>query len=349
MKRHCTDMIAAGLLMAGAVPATPAAAETVEQFYKGKTISAIVPFGPGGGYAIYTQIMARHLPKHIPGQPTIVPQYMPGAGGIVASNHVYNLARRDGTVMAMVSNSAALASVIDADKIKYKVNEFIWIGAIERVNNVMAVRADSGVKSIEDMKTTELALGASGPGSPTSLLPRLVNWLGPYKLRTVEGYPGISQMFTATERKEISGMTVSWTIFKSLKGDWLKSGYLVPIIQFGSKKEADIPNVPLALDLAQTAEQKAVARFMASNVDVGRSFILPPQVPADRVAALRTAFNGMVKDNGFKAELAKAGFELSPATGQEVQAAVAEATKLDAAQADKIRATFSTTGKPAKK
>ena len=121
------------------------AADPVEEFYKGKTITSIVPFGPGGGYSIYNQIMARHLGKFIPGQPQIVAQHMPGAGGIVASNHVYNIAARDGLVMAMVSDSVALASVIDADRIKYKVNEFVWLGAIERVNNVMAVRADTDI------------------------------------------------------------------------------------------------------------------------------------------------------------------------------------------------------------
>jgi tripartite-type tricarboxylate transporter receptor subunit TctC len=348
MKRHCTSAIIAIAATVGPL-ATSATAESVEQFYKGKTVSAIVPFGPGGGYAIYTQIMARHLPKHIPGQPTIVPQYMPGAGGIVASNHVYNIAKRDGSVMAMVSDSVALASVIDAGKIKYKVNEFIWIGAIERVNNVLAVRSDAGVKTLDDLKSTEMVLGASGPGSPTSLLPRLLAWLGPYKVKTVEGYRGINPMFTALERKEISGMTVSWTVFKTLKADWFKSGFLLPILQFGEKKEKDLANVPLAIDLAKTDEQKAVARFMASNVDVGRSFILPPQVPADRVAALRAAFDKMIDDTDFKAEIAKAGFELSPATGQEVQAAVAEATRLDDAQAEKIRATFASAAKPAKK
>ncbi len=130
-------------------------AETVEEFYKGKTITAIVPFGPGGGYSIYTQITARHLPQFVPGNPTVVPQHMPGAGGILASNHIFNVAKRDGSVIAMVSDSVALASVIDADKIKYKVNEFVWIGAIERVNNVLAVRADTGVKTFDDLRSTE--------------------------------------------------------------------------------------------------------------------------------------------------------------------------------------------------
>ena len=304
-------------------------AESVEEFYRGKTITSVVPFGPGGGYGIYNQIMARHLGRFIPGNPTIVAQYMPGAGGITANNYMFNLAKRDGLVMAMVSDSVALASVIDADKIRYKVNDFVWLGAIERVNNVTAVRADSGIKKLEDLKEKSIVLGGSGPGSPTSLLPALMRWLQNYNIKTVEGYEGINPMFIAMDRNEIAGMTVSWTIFKTLKKDWFETGYAVPIVQFGSKKEKDLPNIPLALDIAQTTEQKAVARFLASNVDVGRSFIFPPGVPEDRVNALRTAFDKMVLDPEFKDEITKAGFDLSPATGKEVQSAVAQATNLD--------------------
>ena len=311
--------------------ADAAANDAVEKFYKGRTITSIVPFGPGGGYAIYNQIMARHLGKFIPGNPQIVPQYRPGAGGIVASNYVYNVAPRDGSVMAMVSDSVALASVIDADKTKYKVNEFIWLGAIERVNNVLAVRADTGVRTLKDLLEKEVAVGGSGPGSPTSLLPSLLRWLEPVKIKTIEGYDGINPMFIAIERNEIAGATVSWTIFKTLRKQWFDSGFLVPIVQFGSVKENDLPNVPLAVELARSEEQRAVARFMASNVDVGRSFILPPDTPAERVAALRAAFDRMVKDAAFVEEIAKAGFQLSPASGADVQQAVAQATKLDAA------------------
>lgn len=329
-------LVSAVVAVLASIPPTAASAETVEAFFKGKTITAIVPFGPGGGYSIYTQITARHLPQFVPGNPTVVPQHMPGAGGILASNHVFNVAKRDGTVIAMVSDSVALASVIDADKIKYKVNEFIWLGAIERVNNVMAVRADTGVKSFDDLKSTEIAIGASGPGSPTSLLPAMLRWMAPVKLKTVEGYPGISQMFAAIERGEVAGTTVSWTIFRSLKKDWFDKGFMVPIVQFGSVRDKDHPTIPLATELAQTPEQKAVSRFMASNIDVGRSFVLPPQVPADRVAALRSAFDRMVADPAFKAEIAKAKFELSPATGQQVQDAVKLATALD----DKLAATI---------
>ncbi len=304
--------------------------DAVEEFYKGRTITSVVPFGPGGGYAIYSQIMARHLGRFIPGSPQIVLQYRPGAGGIVASNYVYNVAQRDGSVMAMVSDAVALAAVTDADKAKYKVNEFIWLGAIERVNNVLAVRSDTGVRAFKDLLGTEVAVGGSGAGSPTSLLPALLRWLEPVKIKTIDGYTGINPMFIAIERNEIAGATVSWTIFKTLRRPWFDSGFLVPIVQFGSVKEKDLPNVALALELARTDEQRAVARFMASNVDVGRSFILPPGAPAERVAALRAAFDRMVKDAAFVEEITKAGFQLSPASGLEVQAAVAQATKLDA-------------------
>ena len=324
------------------LPPTHAVADdAVEKFYKGRTITSVVPFGAGGGYAIYNQIMARHLGKFIPGNPQIVPQYRPGAGGIVASNYLYNVAPRDGSMMAMVSDAVALASVIDADKAKYKVNEFIWLGAIERVNNVLAVRADSGVRAFKDLLATEVAVGGSGPGSPTSLLPALLRWLEPVKIKTIEGYDGINPMFIAIERNEIAGATVSWTIFKTLRKQWFDGGFLVPIVQFGSVKEKDLPNVPLAIEFTRTPEQKAVARFMASNVDVGRSFILPPGAPADRVQALRTAFDRMVKDAAFIDEITKAGFQLSPASGLEVQEAVAQATKLDAALTRIVQDTIS--------
>ncbi len=320
-----------------------AANDAVEKFYKGRTITSVVPFGPGGGYAIYNQIMARHLGRFIPGNPQIVPQYRPGAGGIVASNHLYTVAPRDGSVMAMVSDAVALASVIDADKIRYKVNEFIWLGAIERVNNVLAVRADSGVRALRDLLDKEIVVGGSGPGSPTSLLPALLRWLEPVKIKTIEGYDGINPMFIAIERNEIAGATVSWTIFKTLRKPWFDQGFLLPIVQFGSVKEQDLPHVPLAIELARTPEQRAVARFMASNVEVGRSFILPPEVPADRVAALRSAFDRMVKDETFVEEITKAGFQLSPASGAEVQEAVAQSTALDANLTRLIRDTISRT------
>jgi tripartite-type tricarboxylate transporter receptor subunit TctC len=282
----------------------------------------------------------RHLGRFIPGNPQVVLQFRPGAGGIVASNYMYNVAPRDGLTIAMVSDSVALASVIEAEKIKNRVNEFVWLGAIERVNNVLGLRADTGVRDVHDLLKTEIILGSSGTGSPTFLLPALLRWLEPFKIRTIEGFSGIPPMFVAIERNEIAGTTVSWTIFKSLRKEWFDKGYLIPLVQFGSTREKDLPNVTLSLDLAKTPQQQAVARFMASNVTVGRSFILPPGVPAERVAALRTAFDRMVQDQGFIDDMTKSGFDVSPATGAEVQEAVAQATRLDDSLARIIRDTI---------
>ena len=341
MRMNLPRALASALLVA-LVPASDAIADdAIEKFYKGRTITSVVPFGPGGGYATYSQIMARHFGRHVPGHPQIVLQYRPGAGGIVASNYVYNSAPRDGSVMAMLSDSVALASVIEADRIKYKVNEFIWLGAIERVNNVLGVRADTGVRNVHDMLKTEVILGSSGAGSPTFLLPALLRWLMPVKIRTIEGFSGVNPILLAIERNEVAGVTVSWSIFKTLRKQWFENGFMVPVVQFGSDKEKDLPNVTLAIELAKTPQQKAVARFMASNVDVGRSFVVPPEVPAARVAALRAAFDRMVKDQAFIDEITKAGFDLSPASGQEVQNAVADATKLDPELTQIIRDTIS--------
>jgi tripartite-type tricarboxylate transporter receptor subunit TctC len=321
--------VALAFLLVLIAHADAVASDSVEQFYKGKTISSIVPFAAGGGYAIYNQIVTRHLGKYIPGNPQIVPQYRPGAGGIVAANYMYSVAPRDGSVIGMVSDSVALASVIDADKIRYKVNEFVWLGAIERVNNVMAVRADTGVREFKDLLSKEVVIGSSGAGSPTFLLPALLRWLAPVKIKTIFGFSGVNPILLAIERNEIAGVTVSWTIFKSLRKAWFDKGFLIPIVQFGSTREQDLPKVPLAIDFTKTPQQQAVARFMASNVDVGRSFVVPPGVPAERVAALRAAFDRMVKDHAYIDEMIKAGFQPSPATGAQVQEAVAKATTLD--------------------
>lgn len=318
--------------------AGPAQADEIADFYKDKQVSVIVPFGAGGGYALYTQILTRHFPKYLPGSPTMVPQYMPGAGGIKAANYVYNVAPKDGSVISMVSDSVVLASVISPKNVKYKVNEFTWIGAMERVNNILAIRKDTGIRSVADLKKTEAVMGSSGRGSPTFLLPSLVRWMEPgAKVKIVQGYKGINPMFKALEQGEINGMTVSWGAWKSLRGKWFTDGYVHAIVQFGVKREKDFPDVPLALELANTPEEKSVARFMASNAEVGRSWVVPPKVPGARVAALRKAFDAMVKDEAFIAESLKNKVMLSPASGQEVQDAVKEASAVDDKLAELVR------------
>lgn len=313
-----------------------AAADPVADFYRGRTVTAVVPFGAGGGYALYTQLLSQHMPAFIPGKPTIVPQYMPGAGGIKATNYVYNVAPKDGSLISMVPDTVVLASVLQPKSIKFKVNEFIWLGTLERVNNILAVRADSGIRTFADLDKTEAVLGSTGRGSPTFLLPSLARWLTPAKIKIVQGYKGGREMFQAMETGELMGTTISWGVWKALKGAWFRDGSAVPIMQFGLRREADLPDVPLAVDYAKTPEQKTVARFMASNTEIGRSFVVPPGVADDKVAALRDAFDRMVRDPGF-IEAAKGKILLNPASGAEVQNVVAEASALDPKIADIVR------------
>ena len=325
-------MIRSGLCVAGVAmcvvagaTVSSAAADAVADFYRGKTITAVVPFGSGGSYGLFTQLASRHMPKFIPGNPTIVPQYMPGAGGNKATNYVYNVAPRDGSYIAMVPDGLVISSVLRPKKIKYKPTEFTWIGSIERAPTVLMVRRDSGFKTVSDLRDRELILGSSGRGSGTFLFPSLLRWLTSGKIKLVQGYKGVRRMMNAMEQGEVQGTTVGFSAWKNLKADWLKSGFIVPLAQFGVQKESDLPNVALAIDLAKTPEEKAVARFMASNAEIGRSFVVPPKVPADRIAALRAAFDQMVKDPAFLAEIKKRKLQINPAPGAQVQEAVARA------------------------
>lgn len=265
----CAPLVALCLLAGATV--NPAGADGVADFYRGKTIHAIVPFGSGGSYGLFTQMASRHMPKHIPGNPVIVPQYMPGAGGNKSTSYVYNVAARDGSYMAMVPDGLVISSVLRPKKIKYKPAEFTWIGSTERMPTVLMVRGDSGFKSIDDTLKRELVLGSSGRGSQSFLAPSLLRWLTGGKFKIVQGYKGLRRVINAMERGEVQGVSVGFSAWKNLKPGWLKSGFIVPIAQFGVRKESDLPNTPLAIDLAKTPEAKAVARFMTSNAEIGRA------------------------------------------------------------------------------
>ena len=337
MFRCLMSAVSAGFLLFTALFAGNAAAASGADYYKGKKVTVIVAFGAGGAYGLYTQLMAKHLPRFLPGNPTIVPQYMPGAGGIKASNYVYNVAARNGLVMSSLSDSVVITAVLRPEKIKYKANEFTWIGAPVRMNNVLAMRRDSGLTSFDAITKKEAVLAATGLGSQATILPKMLAWLSPAKIKVVTGYKGSRGMLGAMERKEVEGMSLAWTSWKTLKGNWFKDGSAVPIVQFGLIPEKDLPNIPLALNLARTAEEKAIVKFMSSTSQIGRSVQFPPKVPADRIAAVRAAFDKMVKDPAYISDVTRRKAFLNPASGAVIQRAVAEAMKFDPALAAKAR------------
>jgi tripartite-type tricarboxylate transporter receptor subunit TctC len=336
MKRHVAGAAGAALLLATMSAALPARADDAAGFYSGKTVTILVSFGAGGTYGLYSQLIARHLPKFIPGSPTLVLSYMPGAGGIKATNYLYNVAPKDGSVIGIPPDTLVLSNVLEPNKIKFKASDFRWIGAVVRANNVLVMRSDAA-KTMQDLTTKHTIIGGAGPGAPSGMLPLLLKWMTGADIKVVTGYKGSNDILIAMERGEVQGAVFGWTSWKSLRGKWLSSGYATPIVQFGVEKEADLPSVPLAHEIAKTPEARKVVAFMSSSGPIGRSYVLPPKAPDDRLAVLRAAFDKMVKSPEFLADAKQRKAEVIPATGAWVQEKVEAAMKIDASLAETAR------------
>lgn len=336
MTRRIATAIGAAMALAAVHAAAPARADSAADYYKGRTVTVVVSFDAAGAYGLYTQLLTRHLTKFVPGNPTFVPNYMPGAGGIKATNYLYNVAPKDGSAIGIPPDTLVLSNVLTPDKVKFKASDFRWIGAVVRANNVLVMRSDA-VKSIEDVTKKRTIVGGAGPGAPSVMLPQLLRWMTSADMKVVSGYKGSGDIMIAIERGELQGAVFGWTSWKSLRGNWLQSGWAVPIVQFGVEKESDLPNIPLAHEIAKTDDVRKVVAFMSSSGAIGRSYVTPPKVPDDRLAALRAAFDKMVKDPEFLDDAKKRKAEVIPATGAWVQEKVEAAMQIDAALAETAR------------
>jgi tripartite-type tricarboxylate transporter receptor subunit TctC len=316
--------LSATLLTAGT-----ARADGVGDFYKGKNITVIVGFSAGGTYTLYARLLARHLSKQIPGKPSFVVQNMPGGGGTKATNYVYNIAPKNGSVISMPSDAIALTNALRPSRVKFKATDFRYIGSCVRVAYAMVVRADTGVRSFEDLTKKQVIISASGGGSLGYLLPKMLSWASDAKIKLVTGYRGSRPQLIAIERGESQGAVFAWTAWQTLKPEWFKSGFVAPIVQFGPTREPDMPNVPLGSEVVKTPEQKAIARFMATNSIIGRGFMFPPGVDDDKVQAFRDGFDRMVRDTAYISDARKRGAFLSPSRGVDMQAAVNQAMSID--------------------
>ncbi|MDA0652640.1 MAG: hypothetical protein O3C49_05110 [Proteobacteria bacterium] len=205
------------------------------------------------------------------------------------------------------------------------------------MNNVLAMRTDSGLKSFDAITRKEAVLAATGLGSQATILPKMLAWLSKAKIKVVTGYKGASGMLGAMERNEVQGMSLAWTSWKTLRGSWFRDGFAVPIAQFGAASETDLLNVPLAIDLARTPDEKAIVQFMSSTSEIGRSVLFPPEVPKAEIARVRAAFDKMIKDPAYVADVTGRKAFLNPASGAEIQKAVARAMAFDPALAAKAR------------
>lgn len=299
---------AAGLLM------TPVAnADPIADFYSGKTMTLIISTGAGGGVDANARMVAKHWTDHIPGKPTIIAKNMTGAGHLQATNYMYNVAPKDGTSVAAILPSFVLYQVIDGRGAQYDANKFLWIGSSDVDNQNVYTWHDAGIRSVEDAKKRVVLMGGTGAGSYTTLWPTLMNNMLGTKFKMVMGYKATTEIHLAMQRGEVQGRAGNY--FSSLRSqnpDWLKEHKIDFLAQVGSERDPDFKDVPLLTDLTKDPEQKKIFALFSGEVGLGRPIITTPNVPADRLAALRKAFNETMNDPAFRADAAKADLGVHP-------------------------------------
>lgn len=328
--------MAGASLLLGSWSAT-ASADEVADFFRGKTITLIVGAGPGGGFDLYSRTLSQHMSRHLPGNPNIVLQFMPGAGSIKATNYVYQVSPRDGSVIALPSQSVALFQRLEPG-IRYDAAKMLWIGRMVSATGVLVAWHTAPATTLKAMKTREIIFGANGKGQDTYIFPTLMRKLLGYKFKVVLGYPGSADVMHALERGEAHAYVYIWASLKSRQGAWLKEGKLIPFANYSLEKPADRPDLPLVTDLATDPEDKAILEFFSSIATVGRSFALPPEVPQARVAAMRQAFAATMSDPRFLADAKKRKMDVEPMSGEKIQAVIAKSVATPQAIIEKARA-----------
>jgi tripartite-type tricarboxylate transporter receptor subunit TctC len=311
-------------LLVSAFAASPVCAQSVEDFYKGRKIDVVIGFTVGGGYDAYARLLARHMGEHIPGKPAIIPRNMTGAGSRIAAAFIHGVAPKDGTAMGIADQSIPLEQALGDAGVKFDSRELNWIGNPNADNNVLTTWHTSPVKTIQDAKKTEITVGATGYNT-SSQYPTVLNAIAGTKFKVILGYPGGNEINLAMERGEVAGRgSNAWASYKSTRPDWIKDNKINILVQIGLRKAADLPNVPLLMDVANNDLDRAAMRLLSAPTTIGRPFFAPPNVPAERVKALRAAFDSMIKDKAFLEEAQKLNLDIDPVSGEELQKIVAD-------------------------
>jgi len=316
-------------LAAAAVVALPCAlaqAQSPADVYKGKIIDLEIGYSVGGGYDLYARMVARHLGDHIPGNPTVVPKNMEGAGSLRLANYLYAAAPRDGTVIGAVARGAAFDPLLNESGAQFDASKFSWIGSANDEVSVCVALQSSGITSIQDVLTKPLTIGSTGVGDDTYQFPAVINAVIGTKFNIVTGYPGGNDVSLAIERGEVQGRCGwSWSSIVATRLDWVKSKKINVLLQMSLSKHPDLPDVPLVIDLAKTDEQRQIFKLVFARQVMGRPYVAPPAVPAERLAVLRRAFDETMKDKAFVADAEAGKFEINPVSGERVEALVKEA------------------------
>src|SRR5262249_37343772 len=296
----------------------------VAAFYKGKQLRMIVGSAVGGGYDLFARIVARHLVNHIPGNPNIIVQNQPAAGGIVMVNQLYGQGPKDGTVIGVPINGVPTAPLLQAGT-QFDPTKLIWIGSTNREAYVAFVWHTVPVESIAELTRREVVVGATTPGTTMVDFPLLVNGVLGTRFKVVRGYQGTPQINLAIERGEVQGMGgLGWASVKAQTPHWIAEKKIKVLAQYGLKRHSELADVPTMLELAKSDADRQAMTMLFARTEYGRPYFLPPEVPAERVAALRRAFDATMTDPTFIAEAAKLQFDVDPLTGEQVQALVAQ-------------------------
>lgn len=329
LSRKLTGRLCQGLVFSAlaALVAAPARADAVSDFYKGKDLRLIISSTVGGGYDIYARTIARHLGRHIPGNPTIVPQNMPGAGGIAAANHVYAIAPKDGTVIAAIQNTVPFEPFFENKAAVFDATKLAWLGTPTTEVGMYIVWHASKVKSLRDAQTQEFIAGGAGAASTPAFYGRIFNQILHLKARLVTGYPGQNEILLAMEGGEVEAMpSPFWSSLKVQRPKWYPDGTIRVLFQYGAAPHPELKGVPFALDLLENASDKLLLTAASAPLALGRPYAAPPGLPAERLAALREAMMATFKDAAFLSDCERQRLEcVDHHPGADLEARIKEA------------------------
>lgn len=308
-----------GLVVAG-FGFGPAHAQSVADFYKGKTVAVVIGYPAGGGFDSTARLLIRHLPRHLPGNPAMIAKNMPGAGSLRAANYLYGVAPKDGTEFGLIGPSVPFGPLWSRDGVAFEAVKFNWLGSLDRWTSIAFVWHTVKAQTLEAAKQSEVVVGATGAGDMTVTFPRLTNALLGTKFRVVPGYQGTPDLSLAIERGEVQGrLGWCWDCLKLDRPNWVAEKKITVLLQFAFQKDPELANVPLVMDLAKNDADRQIMQLAFGNLEMARPFLLPPGVPRERVAALRAAFEATARDPAFLEEARKLNMTIRMTTSHEIE------------------------------
>ena len=321
-----------GCVLIVPILAFPASAQEADPSFKGRPFYVYIgPGQPGGSYDLYARLLARHIGRHLPGEPTVIAQSRSGAAGMVLANYLYNVAPRDGTAIGILAEAAALSEVLGTTGVRYEVNKFNWIGRLATTVNITLTWHTSKIQTAADAMRTEAPFASTQPGAAAYDQPTVLNKVVGTKFKVIPGYRGSVPMLLAMERGETDGAFTDWSTFKVGHPHWINEAKIRVIVQYTVERQPDLPKIPTAVELGRTASDRELLQLFMSSADLGRASVAPPGIPPRQLKAVRDAFDATLKDPKFFADVKQSKLEISPLSGEALQEVIRKVTQVSPA------------------